>query len=124
MLSMTSARTICCLGQELRNGGKRRGASFLRTRHAWWGCLLIVSACRAPLTESECAQLLDHYTERVIEQSRPSAKPAERAKLVGEARLKAARDPEFAACSAKVERHQFECALASHNADEIERCLL
>lgn len=87
-------------------------------------CVLSATGCQKPLTESECAQLLDHYTERVIEQSRPSAKPAERAKLVGEARLKAARDPEFAACSTRVRRTQFECALASQSADEIERCLL
>jgi len=95
-------------------------------RHAWLlvASFLVLGSCSKSLSEDECAQLLDHYTEKVIEQARPSAKPAERAKLVAEARQKAARDPEFARCSERVGRRQFECAIASHSADDVERCLL
>ena len=85
---------------------------------------LAVLGCEKPLTERECASLLDLYTEKVIDQARPSAKPGQRAKLVAEARLKAALDPEFARCPAVVRRSQFECALSSQTADDIERCLL
>ncbi len=88
------------------------------------GIAAALSGCAKPLDENECAQLLDHYTEKVIDQARPSAKPSERAKWVAEARQKAARDPEFAACTSRVRRDQYECALNANNADEVERCLM
>lgn len=99
-------------------------------RAPWSGSMLCIAlstslfGCGKRLSEEECVQLLDHYTEKVIEQARPSAKPVQRTRWVGEARLKAAQDPEFARCAEAVRRDQFECALQSHTADEIERCLL
>jgi hypothetical protein len=86
--------------------------------------LLLVSACSRPITDDECFQLLEHYTEKVIEQARPSAGKAERLELILEARQKATADPEFARCKMKVSRAKLECALAAHDADQIERCLL
>lgn len=106
-----------------------RGTECSTARNAvyWvWGALalLCVSGCSKPLTDDECFQLLEHYTDKVIEQARPSAGKAERLELILEARQKATLDPEFARCKSQVSRAKLECALEAHNADQIERCLL
>lgn len=72
----------------------------------------------------ECTTLLDHYTEKVIDQARPSASQAERSALILEARQKSKLDPEFSACANRVSRAEFECAMQAVNADQIERCLM
>lgn len=90
------------------------------------GLALCLSAtgCGKPLSQEECGTLLDHYTEKVIDQARPKASRAERSELVFEARQKAQLDPEFSACSSRVSRNEFECAMQAVNADQIERCLM
>lgn len=93
-----------------------------RVSFAW--VFASLGACSKPVTDEECFQLLDHYTDKVIEQARPSAGKAERLELILEARQKATLDPEFARCKIKVSRAKLECALAAHDADQIERCLL
>lgn len=93
-----------------------------------WGlvCLsgALLSACGARVTPEECNQLLDHYTEKVIDQARPSTSLSQRMELVQQAREKAAQDPEFASCTARVSRRKWECAMRAPDADEVERCLL
>lgn len=86
--------------------------------------LLLVVGCGRPLSEDECLELLDRYTEKVIEQARPSAAQGERIQLIRETREKAHLDPQFSECPSRVSRSAFECAMAAHNADQIERCLL
>lgn len=86
--------------------------------------LLTMLACGKPLTKAECEQLLARYTDKVIDQARPSTSRMEREELVIEAQKKAQLDPEFAVCSARVSRKKFQCAMEAHNADQIERCLL
>ena len=88
------------------------------------GLAALTAGCSKKLTEAECAEMLDHYAETLIEQAHPSAKPSQRVKWVNEARLKAARDPEFAECPSRVGRSQYECAIAAPTADDVERCLL
>lgn len=88
------------------------------------GFCALLSGCGKPLSEEECGTLLDHYTEKVIDQARPKASQAERSELVLEARQKARLDPEFSACSSRVSRNEFECAMQAVNADQIERCLM
>lgn len=68
--------------------------------------------------------MLDRYTDKLIDQSKPSLKPLERQDLILKARQKAAADPEFQSCPRRVRRAQFECAMAAGDADAIERCLL
>lgn len=80
--------------------------------------------CGPRLEEPECVKLLDHYTDKVIDQARPSASTAERRELTLAARKKAELDPDFAECSDRVSRSQFECAMEAESADQIERCLL
>jgi hypothetical protein len=87
-------------------------------------CLPLLVSCRAALTERECVRLLDHYTDKQIDQARPSTRAAERSVLIDQARLRAAADPEFATCTSKVSRSAYECAMAAGSADAIERCLL
>ncbi len=84
----------------------------------------LISGCDEPLTEDECTRLLDRYTDKVIDQARPSTNQSERSELILEARKKAKFDPEFSECSARVSRSEFECAMQAANADQIERCLL
>lgn len=101
----------------------------VRSRNAGWLFLIgsiatIAVGCGKPLSQEECNRLLDHYTDKQIDQARPSTGPGERARLLMEAREKAAIDPAFATCSEEVSRSQFECAMAAGTADAIERCLL
>jgi hypothetical protein len=88
----------------------------------FWVALLV--SCRPALTEGECIKLLDHYTDKQVDQARPSTRPAERSVLIDQARLRAAADPEFATCTSQVSRSAYECAMAAGSADAIERCLL
>lgn len=86
--------------------------------------LLGVSACGQPLSNDECLELLDRYTSLLARQRNREASDelVERARL--EAREKAATDPHFRQCPAKVSRRQWLCAMAAPSVDEIERCLL
>jgi hypothetical protein len=84
----------------------------------------LLPGCKKSLSEEECGALLDRYTDKVIDQARPSAKQAERSLLIVETRQKAKLDPEFSACSSRVSRAQFECAMQAGNTDQIERCLM
>jgi len=85
---------------------------------------LLLAACRPALSEDECLKLLDHYTDKQIDQARPSTRPADRFVLIEQARVRAASDPQFATCTAQVSRSAYECAMAASSADAIERCLL
>jgi len=67
---------------------------------------------------------LDHYTERQVEQARPSTNARGRIELQQEAQKKALTDPEFERCPQVVTRAQYDCAMLAHSADQIERCLL
>lgn len=86
---------------------------------------LLGVACRSPLTEGECDQLLDRYTEKLMLDENPKATPATIVEKQAAARLLARQDPvfEFSACARKVGRSQFECAMQAGDVDSIERCL-
>lgn len=98
------------------------------SRVGWWLAALIamggLAGCQRPLSDAECSMLLERYTEKVIDQSRPSATPGERARLVREAKSQAVLDPEFEDCVVRVSRRQYDCAMVAANADQMERCLL
>jgi len=83
-----------------------------------------VLGCQPQLSADECRALLDHYTERQVEQARPSTNARGRIELQQEAQKKALIDPEFQRCPQVVSRAQYDCAMAAHSADQIERCLL
>jgi hypothetical protein len=92
-----------------------------------WGTLVLglaCSACQPRLNDEECFQLLDRYTDKVIDQARPGAGQAERMELAQKARKLAQQDPAFTECSSRVTRKAFTCAMDAHNADQMERCLL
>lgn len=83
-----------------------------------------VTACgKAPSTE-ECDALLDHYVELLVNSDRKGTNAGELHKLQLQARQKAAQDPEFAACSQRVSRRAYDCAMNASNADVLEQCLL
>lgn len=84
----------------------------------------LVSGCGPSVTEVECRELLDRYTDKQIDQARPSTGHAERLRLRQAAQERSVLDPEFRACPDRLKRHQFDCAMAAHTADQIERCLL
>jgi hypothetical protein len=86
--------------------------------------LLSVGACGKPPTHDECDALLDHYVELLVNSDRPGTSAADLHKLKLQAREKAKLDPEFAACSDRVSRRAFECAMSAPNADVLEQCLL
>jgi hypothetical protein len=79
--------------------------------------------CGRSPTPAECTALLDRYTEKLVGSDRPDVKPGELEKLKADARLRAGEDPEFAACSRKVSRSQYECAMRAETVDSMEICL-
>ena len=85
---------------------------------------LLVTACGKPPSAEECGALLDHYVELLVNSDRPGTNAGELHKLQVQAREKAASDPEFSECSARVSRRAYECAMSAPNADKLEQCLL
>lgn len=85
---------------------------------------LLSSACGKAPTKAECNALLDHYVELLVDSDRPGTSAAELHKLKLQARDKAKEDAEFSACSERVSRREFECAMSAANADRLEQCLL
>jgi len=85
-------------------------------------CLALAGCGRGP-TPAECTALLDRYTEKLVGSDRPDVKPGELEKLKADARARAAEDPEFAACSHKLSRSQYECAMKAPTVDSMEICL-
>jgi hypothetical protein len=84
---------------------------------------LTLGACSRNPTPAECTALLDRYTEKLVGSDRPEVKAGELEKLKADARARAAEDPEFAACSHKVSRWQYECAMKAETVDRMEICL-
>ena len=87
-------------------------------------CALLSQACQKRPSADECAALLDHYVELLVNSDRPGTNAAELHKLQLLARDKANADPEFARCTERVSRRELECALNASNADVLEQCLL
>ncbi len=81
-------------------------------------------ACARPLSADECNQLLDHYTGLLARSNNSKAHPGQVEELMAKARRKAARDPEFSQCAAKVSRRQWTCAMKAPTVDAVEKCLL
>ena len=88
--------------------------------------LLLVTACREPLSPLECQQLLAHYTERLVVDEHPGATATEVSakQLAAQAAAETRPEFEFNACAKRVKRKQFECAMAASNVDDFERCLI
>jgi hypothetical protein len=80
--------------------------------------------CGKRLEPTECQRLLDHYVELLLSDDRPGASAGEVLRLQQEARKKAAEDPAFAECSARVSRKSFDCAMGANDANKLEQCLL
>lgn len=80
-------------------------------------------SCRR-LSDTECHQLLSRYLDLLANSDRPDAKQEERQRMHQRADEMAQRDPEFARCSAKVSRAEFECAMAAPTTDAFEQCLM
>lgn len=99
---------------------------MLRLTRALWvvSCGCFVCGCSRPLTNDECNELLEQYTERLAHSKNPDLPDPEIARLKADARKRAAEDPEFGRCSAKVSRSKWECAMKAPSVDEMERCLL
>jgi hypothetical protein len=84
---------------------------------------LLGVACGRPPSPAECSALLDRYTEKLVGSDRPDLTPGELVKIKATARARAAEDPEFAACSRKVSRTAYECAMRAETVDRMEICL-
>jgi hypothetical protein len=90
------------------------------------GLAFLVTGCAEPLDLRECERLLDHYTERLVRDEHPTAPDSLVLLKQVQAKQLAKQEPafEFEACTDKVSRRQFECALAAVDVDGIERCLV
>lgn len=85
-----------------------------------------LSACGRPVAEEECRTLIERYTELLVKEEEPGATPERVARLQGEAQAAADKNPRFelSACSSKVSRASYECAMHAGSVDAIERCLI
>jgi hypothetical protein len=99
------------------------GKNLARTRLTCL-CVVICSGCGKPPTAEECNALLEHYVELLVNSDRPGTSAAELQKLQSQAREKAKTDAEFRACTERVSRRAFDCAMGAPNADILEQCLL
>lgn len=84
----------------------------------------LLGGCGKPLSHEECSELLDHYVDLLAKSDRPDAGAADLSRLQIQARAKAARDPAFSRCAARVSRSQWQCAMKAPDADSLERCLM
>ncbi|MCA9629260.1 MAG: hypothetical protein KC766_16415 [Myxococcales bacterium] len=82
------------------------------------------AGCSQPIEQRECDQLLDRYTEFLMHDQEPDVAFEEVRRRQHEARAKASTSPEFATCSDRVTRRQYECAMQAPNADRLEQCLV
>jgi len=87
-------------------------------------CALSTQGCGKRPSRDECAALLDHYVELLVNSDRPGTNAAELHKLQLLARDKAKEDPEFGQCTERVSRRELDCAMSASNADVLEQCLL
>jgi hypothetical protein len=85
------------------------------------GCALF--GCGPAPTPAECNALLDRYVQKLVDSDRPGLSAGELLKLQVEARARAAKDPAFAECSARVSRSAYDCAIRAETVDRIEICL-
>ena len=88
--------------------------------------LLSLLGCEPKLTDEQCEQLLDRYTEKLLREENPKAGTEEVSLRQQQARVLARRDPnyEFDRCPSLVRLAQFRCAMAAETVDDIERCLV
>lgn len=86
----------------------------------------VLVGCGRPVTGEECRTLIERYTELLVKDEEPGASPERIARLQGEARIAAEKNPkfEFASCTSKVSRASYECAMHAGSVDAIERCLI
>lgn len=98
----------------------------LLLRHLLLGLLLLGLQGCAPLQDSECSELLRHYTLLLAREENPKLKPADVEELQTQAVERAKNDPhfEFNRCSKDVSRKQYQCAMQAMSADSLERCLV
>ena len=85
---------------------------------------LLLPACGKPLSEAECTALLDRYTELLVRSDREGTSATDLLKMQEAARERARSDPDFQACSERVSRRAFECAMTAENVDRLEQCML
>lgn len=79
--------------------------------------------CGPAPTPAECHALLDRYVHKLVESDRPGLSAGELLKLQVEARVRAAKDPAFGECSARVSRSAYDCAMHAETVDRMEICL-
>lgn len=83
-----------------------------------------ISGCGKPVDQSECDRMLDRYVDFLMHNEDPEVPFEEVRRKQREARVKAGNTPEFASCTDKVSRKQYECAMQAPNADRLEQCLV
>ncbi|MCA9645172.1 MAG: hypothetical protein KC492_30990 [Myxococcales bacterium] len=106
----------------------RGTASRSRLRGPWAllavPCVALFSGCSKPIDRAECDQMLDRYVGFLMQNQEPGVPFEEIRKKQREARVKAESSSEFAACTDRVSRKQYECAMQAPNADRLEQCLV
>lgn len=103
----------------IRNRARAVAAFFV-------SALLPLSGCGRKLERAECTKLLDRYTELLVKDEEPGAAPERIVQAQARARAAAQKDAkfDFASCSSRVDRRQYDCAMNAPNVDAVERCLV
>lgn len=85
--------------------------------------LTFLGGCDGP-NETECVALVARYTELVAKSNAPRITPRDLATLKERAQERANSEAEVRKCRSQISRRGYDCAMASPNADEFEKCLL
>ena len=90
--------------------------------------LLALAACDRRISAEECTRMLDKYLDMTVPDEDLRSMPPEQAAPLRDGRKSTSKaHPAYRAtqaqCEAQVSRRQFECAMATHNADEWQACV-
>lgn len=111
---------------------KRVSSLWGANRRASVTCLLLVVAlaavatmasCKKKVSQKQCDELLDHFSELVVKERLPDAGPeafaAERTRERGEAKS----DDAFKNCTSAVQDNEHACAMNATSSEALIKCL-
>jgi hypothetical protein len=87
-----------------------------------------LAGCDKKISSEECTRLLDKYLDMTIPDDDLRGMPPSQASVIRDERKAASKaHPAYkkthAQCTAEVSQKQYECAMATHNADEWQACI-
>jgi hypothetical protein len=86
-------------------------------------CLTALSSCSKKVSQDQCDAIVSRYAELVVRESKPDAGPEEIKNEQAREQAAAKSDDAFRNCTSQIEPADYDCAMKSKTADELEKCL-